>query len=164
MARPKYTTVTESIEELKKYRSQVNCYRSSKKLDFLLLFCEFPETSVLEASKRLQISTSTITRWFHHYKESGIGAFLASFTRKRPSKIITPAIHDALVSKLQNPKASFSGYKDAQQWIENEFGVQIHYLALWRYMTNKLESKLKVPRKSNIKRDKEAEADFFKTP
>lgn len=163
MARPKVTTVKESIEELKKYRSQVTSYRSSKKLDFLLLFCEFPDTSVLEASKRLQIGTSTITRWFHHYKESGLESFLASFTRKRTSKIITPAIHEALESKLRNPKASFSGYKDAQQWVEQEFGVQIHYLALWRYMTNKLESKLKVPRKSNIKKDKEAEAEFFKT-
>ena len=163
MARLKVTRIKESVEELRSYRSSVDSYQGSKKLNFLLLFSEFPNISVAEASVQIGIGTSTVTRWFHAYKDLGVLGFLAIPKRKRTSKFITPQIHSALEKRLQAAKASFSGYKDAQQWVEQEFEVTIAYHILRRYMINKLDARLKIPRKSNVKKDPEASAEFFKT-
>ena len=64
---------------------------------------------------------------------------------------------------LNRETVQFNGYKDIQQWLEITHGVKIEYQWLWKYLTTKLGTTLKVPRKSNVKKDKEASAEFFKT-
>ncbi len=80
--------------------------------------------------------------------------------RKRNSNFITPEIHKGLKERLQNLKTSFNGFWNAQQWIKDTYGFDVEYQLLWHYMTYKLKAKLKIPRRSNIKKDSEATAAF----
>ena len=89
--------------------------------------------------------------------------FLKKDTRNRGYKIITPEIHEALKARLNDPENSFNGFWDAQQWIAETFEVQVNYKSLWSHITHKLGGSLKKPRKSNIKKDIEAEKAFLKT-
>jgi len=68
-----------------------------------------------------------------------------------------------LQQRLADPLNPFNGFWDAQQWVQETYGVEVNYKTLWSYITDKLDGRIKIPRKSNIKKDKEAEADFFKT-
>lgn len=45
--------------------------------------------------------------------------------RHKPSKIITPEIHNALQSRLTNPDNPFSGYVEVKEWLQKEHGVEI---------------------------------------
>ncbi len=114
-------------------------------------------------SKDLGISLSTVRRWLNKYRSVGLDEYLKKDSRKSSSSIITPEIHDGLKSRLEDPLNSFNGFWDAQQWVKETYGVQVNYKTLCSYITDKLGGRIKVPRKSNIKKDKEAEAKFFKT-
>ena len=157
------TSIEESLDYLKTYKSQVNNYKSSKRLD-CLIFLKSEEYIGLEGlSTDLKVSLSTVRRWLNNYKEVGLSEYLKKDTRKRPSSVITPEIHEGLKERLEDSKNSFNGFWDAQQWIKQTYGVEVNYKTLWSHITHKLNGRLKVPRKSNIKKDKEAEVDFFKT-
>ena len=98
-----------------------------------------------------------------HLQKFRINQLLVPIKRNKPSKIITPEIYDSLESRLTDPDNPFSGYVEVQEWLQKEHDVEIEYQWLWKYMKTKLNSVLKVPRKSNIKKNKEAEDSFFKT-
>jgi hypothetical protein len=52
--------------------------------------------------------------------------------RRKPSKIITPEILDALESKLTNAENPFSRYVEVQNWLQKEHGVEIEHQWLWK--------------------------------
>ena len=55
------------------------------------------------------------------------------------------------------------GYQDAQRWVLENFATDINYHTLRDYMKKHFNTKLKVPRKSHIKKDEQAEENFLKT-
>ena len=81
----------------------------------------------------------------------------------RPSKIITTEIHDALNTKVNSSDVPLLGYWEAQQWIEEEFGVKIKYHWLRKYLITHFGTKLKSPRKSHHIKDDQAVEAFKKT-
>jgi len=157
------TPILESLDSLKRYRSKIDNYKSSKRLDSLILLKTNQYTRLEELAKELDISISTLRIWLNNYRKQGIILFLKKDTRNRGYKIITPEIHEALKARLNDPENSFNGFWDAQQWIAETFEVQVNYKSLWSHITHKLGGSLKKPRKSNIKKDIEAEKAFLKT-
>lgn len=157
------TPILESIDYLNSQKSKVDNYKSSKKLDCLILLKSGDYTDLKDLSDDLGISLSTVRRWLNKYRSQGLNVYLEKYRRKRTSSIITSEIHDGLKSRLEDPLDSFKGFWDAQQWVKDTYGVEVNYKTLWSYITDKLGGRIKVPRKSNIKKDKEAEAEFFKT-
>jgi transposase len=97
------------------------------------------------------------------YREQGIAFLLADEPKVRPSKIITPEIHDALKAKVNSSDSPFLGYWEAQQWVEDTFNVKIKYHWLRKYLITHFKTKLKSPRKSHYKKDEQAIEAFFKT-
>ena len=159
-------TLKEDLSTLKSFTSNVYDFKSSQKLRLLISLSSIDKDveALKTVSEKLSIPYSTAHRWFKDYKEKGIEAFLSKNKRNKPSKIITPLIHQELETILKNPKAKFNGYKDVQEWLKREHNIDIEYQWLWKYMTTKLKTSLKVPRNNHIKKDSEAQADFFKTP
>jgi len=163
MGRVLNTPIKESLEELKTYRGKVDNYRSSKRLDCLILLQSNCYARLDDLSSELSVDVTTVRRWLNTYKSNGIIDFLKKDTRKGSCSIITPEINEGLKKRLEDPENSFNGFWAAQQWIEETYGVKVNYKSLWSHITRKLNGRLKIPRKSNIKKDKEASADFFKT-
>ncbi|MEM6722375.1 MAG: winged helix-turn-helix domain-containing protein [Bacteroidota bacterium] len=163
MGRTRQTEIKESLSTLDSYKQKALNYKASKKLDLLLLISTDTYGTLEEIATHLSISIATLHRWLYKYRAVGINQYLSPEIRDRNSKLITPDIHRALADRLHDPEKSFNGFKDAQDWLKQEFGLDIEYQWLWKYMTTKLEAKLKVPRKTNVHKDEEASADFFKT-
>jgi len=158
------TPILESLDSLKGYKSKIDNYKSSKRLDSLILLKTKQYNRLEVLALELDISVSTLRIWLNNYKNQGISLFLKKDTRNRPYTIITPEIHEGLKKRLNDPENSFNGFWDAQQWIAQTYGVQVNYKSLWSHITHKLNGTLKKPRKSNIKKDVEAEKAFLKTP
>ncbi len=158
------TVIKESIKELQELRPKQTTISNSKRLESLILYKSAQFDTLDSISKGLSISASTLDKWLSIYRKEGIDILLKIKKRKRNSKFITPEIHKGLKERVQNPKTFFNGFWDAQQWIKDTYGVDVEYQLLWHYMTYKLKAKLKIPRRSNIKKDSEATAAFLKTP
>jgi transposase len=56
------------------------------------------------------------------------------------------------------------GYWDAQNWVEQEYGVVVKYQRIREYLIQHFKTKPKTPSKSHYKKDVEAEKAFLKTP
>lgn len=154
--------VKETLSELKNKRSEISNYKSSQKLQALILMKTNPEQFQSSIAEQLTISSRTLSRWINAYKKDGLKLYLAAERRNKASKIISPEVHRALEKRLKQPNDPFSGYVEVQQWLKDHFDVDIEYQWLWKYMRTKLGSVLKVPRKSHAKKDPEAGEAFFK--
>jgi len=161
MGKFSHTNILESLEFLNGYKRKIDNYKSSKKLDCLILLKSKNYDNLEYLAQDLGISISSVRRWLNTYNSVGLSVYLQKNTRTRHSKIITKEIHLGLKARLEDPLNPFNGFWDAQDWIRDTYGVEVNYKTLWKYITHKLHGKLKVPRKSNIRKDKNASEDFF---
>jgi len=162
MGRQKRFEIKETLGELKSYKSKVHNYKSGQRLKELILLKEDSLLSLTSVARQLAISTRSLSRWILLYKQKGIEAYIAPETRDKPSKIITPEIHESLEKSLKNTDNPFNSYMEVQQWLKEEHGIEIEYQWLWKYLTTKMGTTLKVPRKSHSKKDPDAAEAFFK--
>ena len=163
MGRHRKFKIDQSVEDLKLYKGGITDYRSSQQLNALILIKSGQYTTLEEVASHIGVSYRTLHRWLKCYREHGLDQLLSPLTRNKPSKLITPQIHQELEQRLLSKDNPFSGYVEVQQWLEKTHHVKIGYKWLWAYMTTKMNSKLKVPRKVNVKKELDAEDSFFKT-
>jgi len=158
------TPIKESQEELQGYTVKIDNYKSSKRLDCLILFKNNTYSKAEDLASDIGISVSTLRRWLNRYRLVGIDQYLKKDTRSSSSRVITPEIHEGLKARLNDPENPFNGFWDAQNWIKEMYGVEVNYKSLWSHITEKLNGSLKIPRKSNIKKNPQAKEAFLKTP
>ena len=163
MKKPIHFVIKESLSELKTLRAKQPTLSKQKRIDCLihLKTCKFETRQ--ELANYLGVHIRTQERWLTKYREQGIAFLLADEPKVRPSKIITPEIHDALKAKVNSSGSPFLGYWEAQQWVEDTFNVKIKYHWLRKYLITHFKTKLKSPRKSHYKKDEQAIEAFFKT-
>ena len=157
------TPILETLDYLNRNKSKVDNYKSSKKLDCLVLMKKNNYERLEELAIELNISVTTLRRWLNNYRSEGLSKFIEKESRTRAYSIITPEINEGLKKRLNDPENSFNGFWDAQNWIAETYGVKVNYKSLWSHITHKLNGSLKIPRKSNIKKNTEAQAEFLKT-
>ena len=63
--------------------------------------------------------------------------------------------------KLNDPKNGIRGYTELLEWVKEELGKDMKYITLVKYTERHFGSKIKVTRKSHVKKDEEA-VDTFK--
>lgn len=80
----------------------------------------------------------------------------------KPS-VFTIEEHRQIEQKLKDPKNGLAGYIELQQWIEQEFKKEVKYNTVLKYAMRHFGSKVKVARKSHVKKDEQAVAAFKKT-
>lgn len=155
--------ILESLSELKNLRLKQPTLSKQKRIDCLIHIKTSKFRTRQKLATHLGIHIRTQERWLTKYRDGGISSLLSDLSKARPSKFITPEIHDALKSKLSSSNLPLLGYWEAQQWVEKEFGVQIKYHWLRKYLITHFGTKLKSPRKSHYKKDEQAIEAFFKT-
>ena len=79
------------------------------------------------------------------------------------ASIISKEIHKKLSDKLNDSADPLKGYWEAQQWVRDNFGLEIKYNTLRTYLIRHFKTKIKAPRKSHYKKDDQAIEAFFKT-
>ena len=163
MKNPVHFDIKESLSELKSLRSKQSTLSKQKRVDCLLHLKTSKFKTRQELANHLGVHIRTQERWLVQYKTGGINSYISDEPQIRPSKIITPQIHDALKAKVNSSDSPFLGYWEAQQWVENTFNVQIKYHWLRKYLITHFKTKLKSPRRSHYKKDQQAIEAFFKT-
>ena len=163
MKNPVHFDIEESLLELKNLRLKQPTLPKQKRVDCLIQLKTSKFKTRQELANHLGIHIRTQERWLAQYKTGGIASYISDEPQIRPSKIITPEIHDALESKVNSSDSPFLGYWEAQQWVEDTFNVQIKYHWLRKYLITHFKTKLKSPRKSHYKKDEQAIEAFFKT-
>lgn len=105
----------------------------------------------------------TIVRWKKSYVENGLEGLLSDKRGQVSNSKIDAAGKEKLKAKLHDSENGFTTYSAIQDWIEKELKVSMNYPAVYMYLRRTFSTKLKVGRKSHVKKDEEAVA-FFKKP
>lgn len=114
-------------------------------------------------STHIGIDYSSLKRWLKQYMEEGLAAYLNIRSGGNKASIVCKEIHEKLSDKLNDSTAPLKGYWEAQQWVKDNFGLEIKYNTLRTYLIRHFKTKIKAPRKSHYKKDDQAIEAFFKT-
>jgi transposase len=164
MANSKKILVKESEEELRKLKIKQPAHL--KKRIEMLLILKKSEVSLSknELSTLLKINHNTAQCWRDLYFKNGIDGLLTYGRIGFKPSIISSELHKALETRLNSPKDAFTSYVDLIQWItENYISNGINYQTINSYIKRHFKAKLKVARKSHIKKDEQAVESFKKT-
>ena len=77
--------------------------------------------------------------------------------------VVSKEEHDKIANKLNDPKNGIRGYIELLDWVNKELSKDMKYITLVKYTERHFGSKIKVARKSHVKKDEEAVATFKKT-
>lgn len=164
MANSKNIIVTESEIELKKLMRQQPVHLKNRVQMLLVLKRSEHSLSKNELAAILKVNHNTAQSWRKTYSEKGINALLTDGRIGFKPSIITSEIHQAIEQRLTSPKDAFTSYVDLIKWIEDNYlPTGINYHTVNKYVKRHFGAKLKVARKSHVKKDQQAVEDFKKT-
>lgn len=163
MGRKSQIVISESLNELKNLLSKQKTLTGEKRIKCLIYIKEKKFRTRLELSSYLGIHIRTMERWLKTYTEEGVKIMMTNKPKPKPSMFITPEIHKVLEMKTNDPANPFLGYWDVQAWIKQEFGIDVNYHTVRKYLIKHFNTKIKSPRKSHIKKDPQAKEAFLKT-
>ena len=155
--------INESASELEKILRKQRILTGEKRIRCLLYIKTGKFKTRQELSEYLGIHKRTMERWINKYKMGGIDQMLYDESKLRQSKIITDQIHKGLEKRVNDGHNPFLGYWDAQRWVHQTYGLDIKYQRIREYLIQHFKTKIKTPRKSHVKKDKQAENAFLKT-
>jgi transposase len=164
MANSKNIIVTESEFELKKLMRQQPIHKKNRIQMLLILKKNDRSLSKIELAAILKVNHNTAQKWRKAYFEKGIDGLLFDGRIGFKQSIINNEIHQAIEQRLTSPKDAFTSYVDLINWIvENYIPEGINYHTVNKYVKRHFGAKLKVSRKSHIKKDPNAVESFKKT-
>ena len=164
MANAKHITVKESSKELKQLQKN-KPLSIIKRLNMLL---ELKKNGLGGISKRqlaklVGVDPNSIQKWRTIYLKEGIAGIITHGRVGFKPSLLTKEEHKKIEEKLHQPKDALRGYKELMQWIKDELGKDMKYTTVVEYSKRHFGSKIKVARKSHVKKDEEAEIAFKKT-
>lgn len=116
-----------------------------------------------DIAQQVGYGRNAVGRWLQAYETHGLEAMLTIGASGNPSEMsIPPAVLEMLQKRLHDPHQGFASYKAVQQWLSQEHDVHLSYHWVYDIVHDKLKARLKVPRKSNVKKDPKKEARFKK--
>ena len=113
-------------------------------------------------SQEIGVNHNSIQKWRKAYISGGIEKMLEYNRGGFKPSLITADVHKKIEEKLTNPKEAFRSFVELQQWIDKHFVPGIKYHAVNKYVKRKFGAKLKVARKSHIKKDEKQVEEFKK--
>jgi len=164
MRKAKEVIVKESMEELKSMKR-----KSSRliipRLDMLIKLKKHNgRLSRLKLAAMLKVSDKSVKTRREKYIKGGIEALIARKEKKgRVSKIFGPEERSFLEETFNNPKNGIQGYAELMKIMNDRFKKTFNYSTLRDYCIRNYGTKIKVARKSHVKKDEEKVADFKKT-
>ena len=152
--------VTEELSELR--RLQKNHPQKFKALQMLVILKKQPQVRKIDLALQTGCSDKSIQVWRSKYLQGGIDALLKDSRGGSKAAAITPAVHDKLSGRLNDPKGGFRSFTEIQQWLKDDFSISMNYHAVNKYVKRKFGARLKVSRKSHVLKTPADEAVFKK--
>ena len=162
MSHPFQITVKESLPELRKLQRKSGPL-IAKRLLMLIEIKNHAKTgsSKRELSKITGINHNSIVKWRNLYNKEGIQALLTHGRIGFKKSVVSEEEHALIEKKLNDPKNGIRGYTELLEWVNKELSKEMKYITLLKYTQRHFGSKIKVARKSHVKKD-EAQVDTFK--
>jgi len=154
-------TVTESSEQLIKL---INTSPPSIKPRLKMLFAIVNGiTATNDLAHKTKSNRDSIRKWKNIYRNEGLAGLLEDSRGGNRKGALNDQQKAELHKKLSNPQCGFTSYKQATEWINVTFGVEMNYHAVNMYLKRNFGTKLKVGRKTHVNKDENATA-LFKKP
>lgn len=164
MSKALIVKVKETLKELKAL------HKKSKPIEKprLYMLIKIKEAGVNGVSKNrlmelVGASSQSIHTWRTNYIKGGLHLLLAHKKGGYKASSFNSEEKKKLKNLVHNPENNIVGYKELQQWVKNEFKKEIKYNTLLKYMVATFNTKIKVARKTHIKKDEQAVETFKKT-
>jgi transposase len=164
MSKPKPLIVKETQKELVQLRKNSSDTKSKR----LLMLIELKKEKGNAISKRdlalrIGVDPNSITAWKRLYEQSGIEGIMSDGRIGFKASIISSEEHKKIEQKLKDPKNGLRGYVELLDWVKTELSKDMKYITLVKYAERHFESKIKVARKSHVKKDDQAVETFKKS-
>ena len=115
-------------------------------------------------AKILHINQNTAQKWRTIYCNEGIDGLLFDGRIGFKPSIISTELHQAIEERLHSPKDAFTSYIDLINWITDNYMPEgINYQTINSYVKRNFGAKIKVARKSHLKKNDAAVDSFKKT-
>jgi transposase len=159
---PLTLTVRESADDLKlrKQRCAVHLRPRVKMLQLILTDNWISNQALAD---KTGAGLRTIARWVKIYSTDGIEALLQENRGGARHAAFTPQELQLIEQRLADPNDCFTSYVQATKWINATFGTDKCYSTINQLLKRRFATKLKVGRKSHVKKDEAAGAVFKKT-
>ena len=165
MALPLRISVKETISELRALQRQHGELIKKR----ILMLIEIKKQEKTGISKRdlsdiTGINHNSIVKWRKMYNSYGIGSLLkhgrvGGFKKS----LISKEEHKQIEKLMKNPKNGIRGYTELLEWINKEFSKDMKYITVLKYAQRHFGTKIKIARKSHVKKDEEMAEAFKKT-
>ena len=162
MSYPSKIQVIESVEYLRKLSNSSTTLKQKQKIKGLLILKSNPDVRQEIIAFKTGISQRTLSRWLKIYQEKGVDELVKIPVKGRPKSVIPKIVRESLEAKVKDSSKPLKGYFEAVIWIEEEFGIKIKYNTVRNYLKTNFNTKIKTPRKSHYKKDKELFENFKK--
>ncbi len=164
MAKPKIIEVKESLAILNKLLKSKPAHFAPR-IRMLIHIKEHKQKGISkrELAKLIGVNPNSIQKWRTAYIKGGISLLLNDGRKGFKPSVITNEAHEKLEELLSNPENGIQGYKELQDWYKKTFRKAIKYTTLVEYCKRHWDTKIKVARKSHIKKDEEKEKSFKNT-
>lgn len=164
MSSPKQIQIKESINELRKLQKNSIPMIANR----IRVLIEIKKHETTGISKRavadiVGVNQNSVQTWRSMYISGGIDAVLSYQKRDGRPSVLTKEEHQKIEEKLKDPKNGLRGFTELQNWVEQEFDKIVLYNTLFKYSQRHFGAKVKVARKSHVKKDEEAVDTFKKT-
>lgn len=155
--------VKETLSELKKMLKSSPVHQSPKLKMLIVIRQSENALNKNELANQVGVNHNSIQKWRKKYLSAGIKGLLSDGRIGFKPSVISKEAHEQIRLKLNNPEGAFTSFKDLQHWVDVNFKKGINYNSLRHYVKRHFGAKLKVARKSHVKKDKEAVQTFKKT-
>ncbi len=147
----KVPDITESVKELKSLMSTAKDTTEKDKIRMLYLLKSGEAKNRIGVAALLGMCRETIGQWLSKYEARGLEQLLERRYAPGRKPFMTPDQLETLREKLNEPEG-FSSYVEIHRYVIETFGVEISYQAIYALVHDRWHAKLKVPRKSHIKK------------
>ena len=147
----KVPEITESVEDLKVLLREATKKHEIQRLNTLYLLKSGAAKNRIEVAALLGVDRTSVGNWLSTYETGGLEKLLQRGYAPGRTPLLTEAQQVILRRDLQKPQG-FSSYVEIQEYIADAFGVKMNYKAVYAMVHDKWGAKLKVPRKSHVKK------------
>lgn len=151
--------IQESESDLREMLRTEKRTRQRQRLQMLYLLKSGQATTRMKAAQMLAVNRMTVGRWLQTYEKEGIAGLLSIKTKPNRKLSIPPCILYQLKHELEKPEG-FSSYKAIQIWLDEKFSLSIPYKTVHSIIRYRLKAKLKVGRKSHVKKNQQKVDEF----
>ena len=165
MALPLQISIKETASQLKALQRQ-HGELIRKRLLMLLEIKKHEKTGISkrDLSAITGINHNSIVKWRKMYNANGIDSLLkhgriGGFKKS----VISKEEHKQIEKLMKDPKNGIRGYSELLEWVNKEFSKDLKYITVLKYVQRHFGTKIKVARKSHVKKDLEMAEALKKT-